>query len=163
MKRLKRALYWTIGVELVFLLLITLSGGNIFEEENFSLSIILSIILFGIPSLFFPIKTNKGKSEKTMEPLSNAKIEKRTIEKTDFFDPKNIPNHWVKARACVDGEHEGVTVSHGDATHCFKCGRPFDGVWGDRGVFDGYWCQVHNKWIPRGDFCTKCKESGLIS
>lgn len=81
---------------------------------------------------------------------------------TDFFDPRNIPSHWNKARVCVDGEHEHNTVSRGDATRCFKCGKPFDGTWGDRGVFDGYVCTIHNKWIPRGDYCRKCADEGLV-
>lgn len=82
--------------------------------------------------------------------------------KTDFFDQRNIPSHWTKARACVDGDHDDTTVSKGDASHCFKCGMPFQGTWGDRGVFDGYWCTLHNKWIPRGDYCKKCADEGRV-
>ena len=79
-----------------------------------------------------------------------------------YWNQGDIPSHWVKARACVDGDHDDVTVSRGDASRCFKCGRPFEGVWGDRGVFDGYFCQIHKKWIPRGDYCIKCKNEGFI-
>ena len=82
-------------------------------------------------------------------------------EETDFFDESNLPSFWVRARAC--DSHDNVTVSKGNATHCFKCGKPFDGSWGDRGVFDGHFCQRHRKWIPLGDHCQQCANEGLIS
>ena len=81
--------------------------------------------------------------------------------RTDFFDESNLPSFWVRARAC--DSHDNVTVSQGNASHCHKCGKRFDGSWGDRGIFDGHFCQRHRKWIPLGDYCQKCANEGLIN
>lgn len=127
-----------------------------------------TFVVGGVCALLYLIfSRKKGKSSSSSRgtaarPSKSSSSSYKSTEHIDYFDERNIPNHWVKARACVDGDHDGVTVSRGDATHCFKCGLPFDGEWGDRGVFDGHFCQIHKKWIPRGDYCIKCKNEGLI-
>ena len=108
--------------------------------------------------------TSRGATVNSSSSSSNSSSGSHQPAKhTDYFDERNIPSHWVRARACDKGVHGDVTVSQGNATHCFKCGAPFEGEWGDRGMFDGYFCQIHNKWIPRGSYCAKCKNEGLIN
>lgn len=159
MRKFKRALIWTIAVALSVLIFIAITGGDPFDGDNLPLSFIFGFLFFGLPSLFFQVKDKKETKSKNNAETSRLY---RPQKAADYWNPQNIPSHWVKARACVDGDHDGTTVSGGDATRCFKCGRPFEGSWGDRGVFDGYFCQVHKKWIPRGDYCLKCKNEGLI-
>ena len=115
--------------------------------------------------LYFLYSRKKMNSTNKIETGYSSKSSStryQTSKDTDFWDQRNIPSHWTKARACIEGDHDDVTISRGDASRCFKCGRPFDGVWGDRGVIDGYFCQIHKKWIPRGNYCIKCKNEGLI-
>ena len=129
-----------------------------------------TFVVGGVCALLYLIfSRKKGKSTSssqgtTVNPVGSGSStpSNQTSKYTDYFDERNIPSHWVKARACDNGDHSGVTVSRGDATHCHACGLPFDGEWGDRGLFDGYFCQIHNKWIARGDHCIKCKNEGLI-
>ena len=104
--------------------------------------------------------SNRGKKTANLSKASSTRY--RSSRSTDYWDQRNIPSHWTKARVCVDGDHDNTTVSRGDASHCYKCGKRFDGVWGDRGLFDGYFCQTHKKWIPRGDYCKRCKDEGFI-
>ena len=112
--------------------------------------------------LIFSRKKGKSTDKRTTYSSNSSSSSYRSSKAIDYFDERNIPRHWAKARACDNGDHDNVTVSQGDATRCYKCGRPFDGEWGDRGVFDGHFCRVHKKWIPRGDYCIKCKNEGLI-
>lgn len=125
-----------------------------------------TFVIGGLCALLYLIfsrkKKNSNKGRKAAKTSKSSSFGHGSSRSIDYWDQRNIPSHWTKARACVDGDHDDVTVSRGDASHCFKCRRPFDGVWGDRGAFDGYFCQIHKKWIPRGDYCKKCKNEGLI-
>ena len=131
-------------------------------EATFVIGGICALLYF----IFSPKKsgsTSRGTSQKaSLSSSNNSSAKYRPSKSVDYWDQRNIPSHWAKARVCVDGDHDANTVSKGNASHCYKCGRPFDGVWGDRGVFDGYFCQIHTKWIPRGSYCLKCKNEGLI-
>lgn len=104
--------------------------------------------------------TSRGSTVNSRRSLSSSI---QPAKHTDYFDERNIPSYWAKARVCADGDHDAITVSRGNATHCYKCGLPFLGKWGDRGVFDGYFCQIHQKWIPRGSYCAQCKNEGYIN
>lgn len=125
-----------------------------------------TFVVGGICAILYLIfsrkKRNSNRGRKSASSFKSSSHRNGLSKSIDYFDESNIPSHWTKARACVDGDHDNTTVSRGDASCCYKCGRPFDGVWGDRGVFDGYFCQIHKKWIPRGDYCIKCKNEGLI-
>lgn len=126
----------------------------------------LTFVVGGVCALLYLIlsrKKGKSKSPKTsVSPSRASSTSNRPSSHTDYFDPRNIPSHWVKARICIDGHHAKNTISRGDADRCFECGKPFDGEWGDRGVFDGYVCQIHQKWIPGGSYCAQCKNEGYI-
>ena len=119
--------------------------------------------------LIFSRKKDKSTSTSSssqgtiVSPERSSPPSYQTSQYTDYFDERNIPSHWAKARACDRGDHNGATVSRGDATHCHVCGQPFEGEWGDRGVFDGYVCKIHGQWIPGGSYCMKCKNEGLIN
>lgn len=105
-------------------------------------------------------KNKKKSAKKNTSSSSRNSSSYSSSKRTDFFDESNLPSFWVRARAC--DSHDTVTISRGDATHCHKCGKHFDGSWGDRGVFDGHFCQRHNKWIPLGDYCMKCANEGVV-
>ena len=114
--------------------------------------------------LYLILSRKKGRSSsKKTSAKAHGSSRYSHGSKKDFFDQRNIPRHWTKARACVDGDHDKVTVSEGTATRCYMCGKPFNGIWGDQGIFDGYVCTIHKKWIPRGDYCLKCADEGLIN
>lgn len=162
MKRIKRAFYITLGVALAILIIISVTGGNIFENDNIVLSLVASFVLFGLPSLFFKVKEKEKEVASKASSSSSHHSSTHSSKGTDYWDPRNIPSHWEKARACIDGDHDGTTASKGNATRCFKCGKPFDGEWGDRGVLDGYFCVRHRQFIARGSYCYKCAQEGLI-
>lgn len=123
-----------------------------------------TFVVGGICALLYLIFSRKKRNSKKGRNIaySSKTSSSGYTKSTNYWDQRNIPSHWTKARACIDGDHDDTTVSRGDASRCFKCGQPFDGVWGDRGVLDGYFCQIHKKWIPRGDYCKRCKNEGLI-
>lgn len=164
MKKIKRALFVTLFATLIILILFSLAGADIFEQDILVGSLLVSFFCCGLPSFAFKVKDdqNKGKAQKEASSSSSGSTKYRPTNYTDFWDERNIPVYWVKARACVDGDHDGTTVSQGNATRCYKCGLPFEGQWGDRGAFDGYFCQQHKKFISRGSYCGECAREGLI-
>ena len=80
--------------------------------------------------LIFARKKVKSTDKRTTYSSNSTSSNYRSSKAIDYFDERNIPRHWAKARVCDNGNHDNITVSQGNATRCYKCGRPFDGEWG---------------------------------
>lgn len=78
---------------------------------------------------------------------------------------EDVPSWWVRARHCRDlGNCDFINAE--TAHRCKKCGYPIEGEWGDHYIFDGYFCQYHQKWIsgPKPSIgCPLCTMEGLVT